>query len=374
MIEAQSGPAALTAVGRRPGLAVVMIAVVAMAAAGAMLVALNAAHLGAGDAVLGLVVSTLPAPLLVGLVLALDRFEPEPRGILALTFLWGATVAALFATVVNTAGGDLVAGKFGSRAANVFVVSVSAPIVEEVLKGAALLVLYRVARRELNGIVDGIIYAGVVGLGFAVGENVHYYGSAAASGDVVLTIAVRGILSPFAHPLFSVPMGIGFAIAASPLGRGRMVPAALGLLASIVVHSAWNSTFLLTLPALVAVVLVVFVPAFFGVLVLVRRGLEREGELVRTQLLPEVGRTLTTEEVEALSSVRGRRALLRSVAARGPTVRRAARDLCHVASELAFHREQAASDARPDDSARDARLVARLEQNHRALALDQGGP
>src|SRR5260370_36786569 len=46
----------------------------------------------------------LPVPLLVALVLLLDRLEPEPRAQLLFAFAWGAGVAALFAALINTAG------------------------------------------------------------------------------------------------------------------------------------------------------------------------------------------------------------------------------------------------------------------------------
>lgn len=346
-----------------------------MVGAGLVLLVLNASDLGTKEAGLGLVVSCLPAPVFVALVLSLDRLEPEPPWILALTFLWGATVAAMFATVVNTAGGDLVAGTFGNRAGNVFVVSVSAPLIEEVLKGAALLVLFGVARRELNGVVDGIIYASVVGLGFAVGENVHYYGSALASGDAVVTVVVRGVLAPFAHPLFTLPIGIGLAIVAGRRGgRSRFLPPLVGLLTAIVVHAAWNSIFLLRFPALVVVAVVVYVPASVGALTVVRRGLHREGALLRSHLRPEVADgTLRAEELEALASVRGRRNVLRIATAHGPAPRQTARELCHIASELAFHREAASAQPRPLDSRREADLVARLHELRASLAPALGG-
>ena len=351
-----------------------LVAVVAMVTAGVLLVIVNASDVGTGNATFGLIASCLPAPMLVALVLSLDRLEPEPPAILALTFLWGATVAALFATVVNTLGGNLVAGMFGHRAGNVFLVSVSAPVVEELLKGIALLVMFRLARRELNGVVDGIIYASVVGLGFAVGENVHYYGSALASGDAVITLVVRGVLAPFAHPLFTVPIGIGLALAVGRRRRwSRLTPPLVGLLTAIAVHRAWNSGFLLTLPALVTVAVAVYVPSFVGVLVVVRRGLEREGNLVRTHLATEVADgTLRAEELEALASIRGRRGILRRATAQGPAARRAARTLCHVASELAFHREHAAADPRPGDVDRDGDLAARLADLRSKAAPKQG--
>src|SRR5580765_5031338 len=46
---------------------------------------------------IALPLALLPVPLLIALVLLLDRLEPEPRGNLVLCFAWGAGVAALLA-------------------------------------------------------------------------------------------------------------------------------------------------------------------------------------------------------------------------------------------------------------------------------------
>src|ERR1044071_6525420 len=42
---------------------------------------------------MGLVVAALPAPVYCLLALWIDRFEPEPRWLLAVAFFWGACVA-----------------------------------------------------------------------------------------------------------------------------------------------------------------------------------------------------------------------------------------------------------------------------------------
>lgn len=334
---------------------------IVIALTGLLLLALNAADQGFGGTALGLALSTLPAPILVALVLALDRLEPEPPRLLALTFLWGATVAVLFATIVNTAGGEVVGGMFGQRAGEVFLVSISAPFVEEVLKAAALLLVFRLARHELNGLVDGVVYAGMVGLGFAVGENVHYYADALASGDTALVLVVRGVFTPFAHPLFTAMFGLGLAYAAETRGTGRRVRVALlGLLAAIVVHAAWNSAFFLTRPVLLAIYFLVFWPLLIGVLLVLRKGVHREGRIIRTELAPLVVHgTLDADDVEALGTLRGRRAALaRAEAAAGAHGKRAARELAEVATELAFRRHLAGGAVSPADAADITRLAA----------------
>ena len=111
-------------------------------------------------------------------------------------------------------GGD---GVLGTEAAEIYGYSISAPVVEEGAKGLVLFGLFWLNRHEFNGVVDGVVYAGLVGLGFAMTENVLYYGRGAAEEGVVGavgTFIARGLLSPFAHPIFTAMMifGLGFAL------------------------------------------------------------------------------------------------------------------------------------------------------------------
>jgi RsiW-degrading membrane proteinase PrsW (M82 family) len=80
------------------------------------------------------------------------------------------------------------------------------------------LLLFR--RREFDGIIDGIVYAGIVAAGFAFTENILYFGrafgeEAEMGGSVLFTLILRGVLSPFAHPLFTSMTGIGAGLAAN---------------------------------------------------------------------------------------------------------------------------------------------------------------
>src|SRR6201999_3395373 len=120
-----------------------------------------------------------------------------------------------------------------------------APVVEETLKGLVLIVLLRRRRAEFDGPADGVIYAAMVGLGFAMIENVGYYVNAVvppAHGGIALlgyTFVLRGLLSPLLHPIFTSMTGLGAAYSASRRG-GAPWAVALGLLAAIVLHGTWN--------------------------------------------------------------------------------------------------------------------------------------
>ena len=66
---------------------------------------------------------------------------------------------------------------------------ISAPLVEEASKGFGLLILILAFRRYFDDILDGIVFGGLIALGFATVENVLYYGRGIdqAIGDSGLT-------------------------------------------------------------------------------------------------------------------------------------------------------------------------------------------
>jgi RsiW-degrading membrane proteinase PrsW (M82 family) len=171
------------------------------------------------------------APFLMGIVLLIDRLEPEPRANLVLAFAWGAGVAALLAAVINTAGLVFITQPaLGNSTGEYVSATFGAPVVEESLKGLILIILLWRRRQELDGPTDGIIYAAMVGLGFAMMENIGYYIGALVRpevGGVKLlgaTFVLRGVLSPLAHPIFTSMTGLGWPTrppTGTPAGRCR---------------------------------------------------------------------------------------------------------------------------------------------------------
>ena len=157
---------------RRQGVAFTVVVTV-LVALGALPMLLVLALSGApGTLLLATVLAALPVGPLVGCYLWLDRYEPEPKSLLALGLLWGGFVATAGALLVQGIGGLVVGvGEVASLA-------VVAPITEEAGKGAFLVLLLWLRRAELDGILDGIVYAGMVGIGFAFVENILYLAAA----------------------------------------------------------------------------------------------------------------------------------------------------------------------------------------------------
>lgn len=315
----------------------------------------------------GLVLAVLPAPFYVSLALRMDRFEPEPVRLLAWTFFWGAAGATFIALVLNTVGQAIVGDQFGAHVGELYGGSVSAPIVEEVAKGAVLYVLYRRFRAHFNSVVDGVVYAAMVGLGFATTENILYYASAAEEGGVPLaaTFFMRGVMSPFTHPIFTAMTGIGLAVAvgASRRWRRRLAPA-LGLLAAILLHSAWNTSASVGEGAGFILVFGLVLVVAIALLGSVGAGQRREGRIVAARLVPEMSAgILTREELFTLSSGRERmRARRAAKKAGGRRAGRSMKRLQMAASQLAFTRHRRESGLPADAGASEEDQLARLRE------------
>jgi RsiW-degrading membrane proteinase PrsW (M82 family) len=277
---------------------------------------------GAAPFALALPLALLPVPLLVAVVLWMDRLEPEPRTNLAFAFGWGAGIAALSALVINTANLEYVTmPALGASRGEYVAATFGAPVVEETLKGLVLVGLLWRRRAEFDGPTDGVIYAAMVGLGFAMIENVGYYINAFVSpshsgpyhsGIVLLgyTFVLRGLLSPLLHPVFTSMTGLGVAYSAGRRG-GAPWAVALGLLAAMVLHGTWNGLSLFGAAGLATgyAVMMAVLAALVWVLVADRRRVIR---LIR-RYLPRYERTglVTPEDIEMLANLPARAAARR---------------------------------------------------------------
>lgn len=364
----------MSTVGRALRASLLTALILAMVLAGLIVLAVAGLETGPVAFVLAIVLAVLPVPVYLALVLWIDRYEPEPFHMVALTFAWGATIAAFVAIVLNTVGEVIVSEQLGTEAAELYGYSISAPIVEEGIKGLLLFGLFWFYRREFNGIIDGIVYASLVGLGFAMTENVLYYGRGAAEEGIVgavVTFVVRGLMSPFAHPVFTAMIGIGLGIAATSRSKTvRIAAPLLGLAAAMGLHSLWNTSAGAGL--FFGVYVLIMVPIFVLLAVVIWLSLKREGRVIQQQLTG----VLPDSEVRALSSLRERRQWRREAARRGgDTAKRAMTDLQRTAAELAFQRHQVERGAIPADRltrARESALLSRLAFRRREL-LPPGG-
>jgi RsiW-degrading membrane proteinase PrsW (M82 family) len=352
---------------RRDSVAFTVVVTVAVAL-GALLMVLVIALSGAPRVmVLATALAALPVVPLVACYLWLDRYEPEPRTLLAMGLLWGGFVATAAALLVQGIGG-LVVGFTDDTS-----LAVVAPVSEEASKGLFLFLLLWWRRAELDGVLDGIVYAGMIGIGFAFVENILYLAAAYNGTDgmgpggtsaVTGTFLVRCLVSPFAHPLFTTFTGIGVGIAVTSRSRVTRVVAPLaGYTLAVVTHALWNVSALYGFEGFVGAYVVLMVPAFLAIVGLALWSRRYEQRMLTTALLDASRRGLVPEtDIGWLVDLRARRTA-RAWARQhgGPPAERAMRDYQQAAIELGFlHYRYLRGTAPSDFAARGHDYVARI--------------
>jgi protease PrsW len=188
----------------------------------------------------------LPMFLYAAFVYWLDRYEKEPKVLLGGVFIWGAVLASAGAFLINTVLGVGIMAVTGSEtAADLTTSAFIAPIIEESLKGFAVVMVFLFARQEFDSILDGIVYAAVAALGFAATENAYYiytYGFAEHGwAGLVGMVFVRVILVGWQHPFYTAFTGIGLAIARLNRSWGvKIIAPLIGLVLAMFTHAFHN--------------------------------------------------------------------------------------------------------------------------------------
>jgi RsiW-degrading membrane proteinase PrsW (M82 family) len=347
----------------------VVVAVTMLLGAGVMALVL----LGSGAPraiVVGAMLAALPVGPLVAVFLWLDRYEPEPRSLILTALGWGALVATAGALILQTVD-QFAFGRPESLSA-----AIVAPITEEAVKGLFVLLLVVARRHVVDGVLDGIVYAGMVGIGFAFTENILYLAAAYMGGDGIGpgglgaatgTFVVRGIFSPFAHPFFTAAIGVGIGYAVTARGRVLRVGAPLlGYALAVLGHALWNGAaalgggryFLVTY-------LFLMVPAFLLLAGFAVWARWREGQMLARALTDAADRgLLAPHEVAWLVRIQGRRAArAHAKALGGEPALRAMREYQEQAIELGFLHDRYLRGTPPADvGPRGQQMVDRLAQ------------
>ncbi|MDO5746783.1 MAG: PrsW family intramembrane metalloprotease [Actinomycetaceae bacterium] len=193
------------------------------------------------ESILAIIAALFPMFVVVGTLVWIDRWEPEPKWLLLLAFLWGAGVATTLSLFANYAGQQyltsyLPLGDSVESATATFV----APLIEETMKGLGVALILLANRKRINSPLDGVVIAGILAAGFAFTENVLYF---ARFADVLVIIFfMRAVLSPFVHTIFTSMTGLAIALG---LTRSQnrwswlwMLP--IGWMSAVGLHGLWN--------------------------------------------------------------------------------------------------------------------------------------
>ena len=368
------------ATSRHAGNVVFTVVVAATMLVGATIMALVLVASDApGALVVGTLLAALPVGPLVAVFLWLDRYEPEPKSLILTALGWGALVATAAALMLQALD------QFAFSRPESLTAAIVAPITEEGAKGLFVLLLVVARRRVVDGVLDGIVYAGMVGIGFAFTENILYLASAYMGGDqtgpggiaaATGTFVVRGIFSPFAHPFFTALTGLGIGFAVVTRSRfWRVAAPVLGYALAVLAHAMWNGSAYVGGGRFFAVAyLFLMVPAFLllaGFAVWARR---REGQMLVRALTDAAHRGfIAPYEVPWLARISGRRAARdHAKLVGGDPALRAMREYQEQAIELGFLHDRFLRGTAPSDAVpRGQTLVDRLAALRPYVAFPQ---
>lgn len=317
------------------------------------------------------------------LVHRLDVYEREPLSIMVAAVLWGALAAVGIALAFNGLGLDLLLELTGDPDfVGAWGPALTVPLVEEGAKLLGLLLLVRLARRELDDVLDGFVWGAMVGVGFLLVEDVLYfvqgYIEAGGYGGLLELFVIRVLASGlYSHFLYSGLVGMGVAWwlvrRHEPLVRRALASGGL-VLAGVLAHTAWNSPLLegLLEYGIWPYAAVKGLPLLAGLVVLVRLQLLREQRWFEHLAEGFVADgTITRADLDALASLPARRrARMAAEAAGGGLAGRLMGDLQRQQLHLAMLHARL-GDAAHEDVVRQRALV-RATRGRLAEAIAAG--
>jgi protease PrsW len=296
--------AAPPAVSKRAGIAIALVltGILTLLVMGIMVYSI-----GPVGALVGAIMAFTPAPFYLTIFVYLDRYDPEPPWALAGIFAWGGLVAIFISFLINTAFGSVAAALIDPQTGDTLSAVISAPLIEEATKGLGVVLVLIFLRREFDGILDGIVYAGIVGLGFATVENVMYYGQTfreSGGAGLLFIVFLRGVLSPFIHSFFTSMTGIGCGIARETQKKQmKIIMPFVGYLGAVTLHGCWNLIASLSGMLFFVVYFLIWVPLFLVFLTVVFFIARRERKILRDMLSIEVATgLLSQQQLDLISS------------------------------------------------------------------------
>ncbi|MBX7434338.1 PrsW family intramembrane metalloprotease [Mycobacterium sp. Y57] len=334
--------------------------------AGLLVILLTAVN-PAGTAV-GFVLSSVAMTVVVLAYLWLDRFAPEPPRLLIFAFIWGTSAAVVISAILQVVIEMWFNPAMGATAEtdiSPVTLVLGAPVTEEAAKGVFLLLMMTGARRnELNSLTDCLVYAGLVGAGFSWLEDILYIADGDSLTDSLTTAALRLIMSPFAHSLFTsmFAVGVWFALQQRNV-PGRVGCLLLGYAGAVTLHAMWNGSSLLGFGAYLAVYVFWMMPIFALAIMLAVRSRRREQLVVAAKLPGMVAAgVVTPNEAGWLGSIGARKAAIaEATRIGGKQAGQSVQLFAHRVSELAFVRD------RIDRGFGDPRVAALLTEDTYAV-------
>jgi protease PrsW len=290
---------------------------------------------------LSIIAAAIPTIMYIGLIYWVDRYEKEPWWLLTAAFLWGAVPSIIIAFIANSVLSIPFYLLAGQTAGDALAASLIAPPVEETIKGLAVLGIFFLWRDEIDSPLDGIIYGAMVGMGFAMVENVYYFVTVYNEGGAEIwgtNIFMRGVIFGLNHALFTSMTGLGVAVARMATNKAvRFAAPIAGWMMAMFLHFLHN-TAVSTGSALCLLAFISDYGGIFLLLIIIVWSLVQEQRWIKAYLVEEVGNyTLTVNQYNIACSGRQRtKHHLDQLTTHGPGAYRRSVRFFYKCSELAY--------------------------------------
>ena len=255
-----------------------------------------------------LLICVIPGILFAMVFYRADRYEREPTHYLVLVFLWGMVPSVLISQVLNP---HLIGHLARLDRATVDILV--APAIEEILKMFAIASIFVLARQEFDGVLDGLVYGAMVGIGFATAENYVYYLDAIQTrGWYALfeLFILRGLVFGLSHAMYSGIVGVGFGMARHVIGKWKRIKyIAAGIVGAYAVHAVHNYGG--RSPGIGTALSIMLASGGFLVWYIgFQLSYRNERQVLITELRDEIGSVISQHEYENLTQSTGRPNLL----------------------------------------------------------------
>lgn len=232
--------------------------------------------------------AVIPIFIYLLIIWLLDRNEREPFGFLFLNFFWGAT-GAIFLAIIGSIIFQIPLSTFimsvsndnPDELINLSGAIITAPVIEEFTKGIFLLMIS--FSRKFDGVVDGVVYGGAIGLGFGMTENFLYF--VTEQENWIAIVVVRTLFSAILHTLAQATFGAAVGLVKFRSAGFKLIMIPLGYFFAVLIHFFWNLMVSFEHTALFGFAFVLFYST--GLIILFQIALYHEQKIISKELAEE---------------------------------------------------------------------------------------
>jgi len=185
------------------------------------------------NVVYALLAGLLPTLLWLWFWLREDHLHPEPRTVLAMSFIVG-SLSVVAAVVLEKFAQDIILDRTYQY--------IAWASIEEIIKFIAVAIV-ALRSRYLDEPIDAMIYCITVALGFAALENALFILTPLNTGDLARTIVtgnLRFIGATLVHVVSSASVGFAIGLTFYRGAFTKVVAAILGIILAIALHASFN--------------------------------------------------------------------------------------------------------------------------------------